>query len=200
MPFGQEIYRSIYGAWRIARFDPGAMRHFNLSLEGFWRSFFASVLLAPFFMLSKIVNEVGDGAEQLAENTAGYIVFWLLIWFLAWAVFPIVMIPVARLLKLSDTYVPFIIAWNWSSVLMAVLLYPLYILHGLSLIGPEPAALFMMAAQVSVFFYGYLVTRASLQSAMFTAIGIVVMEFLLGLLIQGGANQLYYGGVSVPAG
>lgn len=200
MPFKQEIFQSIYGAWRIARFDPNAMNHFNLSLQGFWRSFFASILLAPFFLISKIVNEVGAGAEQMSQGPVGYTVFWLFVWFLAWAVFPIVMVLVASLLKLSDTYVPFIIAWNWSSVLMAILLYPFYILHGLNLIGQEAAALLMMAAQISVFYYSYLVTRASLQCALFAAIGVVIMEFLLGLLIQGGANHFYYGGVSAAAG
>ena len=44
MPLNQEVARSIFAAWRIARFDAGAMNYFNLTLEGFWRSFFAAGL------------------------------------------------------------------------------------------------------------------------------------------------------------
>lgn len=200
MPFSQEIFQSIYGAWRIARFDPDAMRYFNLSMQGFWRSFFAAVLLAPFFLITNMVNESGAGAEHIAESSGGYILFWLFIWFLAWAVFPIVMIPVSSLLNLSNAYVPFIIVWNWASVLMNLLLFPLSILYGLGMFSQNSAALLLMVARISVFYYGYLVARTSLQSNKLTAIGIVVVEMLLGLLILGGANQLIYGDVAASGG
>jgi hypothetical protein len=174
MPLAQEIYQSLYGAWRIACMDAGAMRYFNLTIDGFWRSFIAAVLLAPFFLITNIVNETGAGAEHVADNTVGYAIVWLIVWFIGWAIFPLIMVPVASLLNLSGTYVPFIIAWNWSSMLMA--------------------------ARRSVFFYAYLVTRTSLQCSLAIAVGIVLLEFLLGLLILGGANQLIYGGIDVPSG
>lgn len=200
MSFSQEIFQSIYGAWRIARFDPNAMRYFNLTLQGFWRSFFAAVLLAPFFLITNMVNESGAGAEHITQSTGGYIIFWLFVWFLAWAVFPIVMIPVSGLLNLSSAFIPFIIAWNWASVLMNLLLFPLSILYGMGMFSQNAAALLLMFARISVFFYGYLVVRASLQSNKTAAIGIVVLEMLLGLLILGGANQLLYGGMPAPGG
>ena len=200
MPLAQEIYQSLYGAWRIACMDAGAMRYFNLTIDGFWRSFIAAVLLAPFFLITNIVNETGAGAQHLADNAVGYAIVWLVVWFVGWAVFPLIMVPVASLLNLSGTYVPFIIAWNWSSMLMAAVLYPLSFLFGLGVIGEGGAALLLMAARMSVFFYAYLVARTSLQCSLAVAVGIVLLEFLLGLLILGGANQLIYGGIDVPSG
>lgn len=194
MPFSQEIFRSIHGAWRIARFDPDAMRHFNLTMQGFWRSFIAAALLAPFFVLTNVLNVADASAEHLSRDGFGYVAVWLLVWFVAWAVFPIVMVPVSHLLKLSDVYVPFIIAWNWSSVLMAAALYPLSMIYGLGIIGQQPAALLLMAVRITLFFYGYLVARASLRCGIAMAIGLVVMEFLISLLILGSANQVIYGG------
>ena len=47
IPDQQEVIRSIYGAWRLPWLDRSGMGHFNLSVDGFWRSFFAAVLVAP---------------------------------------------------------------------------------------------------------------------------------------------------------
>ena len=47
MPSLQEITASIYGAWRLALLDRSGMNWFNHSIEGFWRSFFVALLIAP---------------------------------------------------------------------------------------------------------------------------------------------------------
>ena len=52
MPDRQEVASSLYGAWRLACLDESGMGYFNISVEGFWRSFFAAVLLAPVYMLA----------------------------------------------------------------------------------------------------------------------------------------------------
>ena len=49
MPDRAEVLRSLYGAYRLAFLDQSGMAHFNLSVDGFWRSFFAAVLVAPGF-------------------------------------------------------------------------------------------------------------------------------------------------------
>ena len=42
-----EIGHAVYGAWRLAFFDPNGMRYFDQSLTGFWRSFRLAIWLAP---------------------------------------------------------------------------------------------------------------------------------------------------------
>jgi hypothetical protein len=197
MPLSQEIYQSIYGAWRIARFDPDAMRYFNLSLQGFWRSFIAALLLAPLSLITKLVNDSGVNAERLPDGAAGNIYVWLIVWTLSWALFPIIMVPLARLLDLAGTYVSFIIAWNWSQVLIAGVVYPLSILRDLGALGDAFGGTLMIMAWLSVSFYAYLVTRVSLQSNLPTAIGIVIMEILLSLLVLVSVYQLAYGAMPV---
>ena len=41
-----------------------------------------------------------------------------------------------------------------------------------------------MAAQITVLFYGYLVARAGLECKTLTAIGVVMLDLLLGLLFN----------------
>ena len=44
MPSMADTKRALEGAWLIARRDPGAMSRFDLTVEGFWASFFAAVV------------------------------------------------------------------------------------------------------------------------------------------------------------
>ena len=53
-----EIARSLTGAWHLFLDRPDAMRYFDLSIEGFWRSFRAIVLLLPAYILSTLAERV----------------------------------------------------------------------------------------------------------------------------------------------
>lgn len=46
-----DIRSGIAGALALLRDDPGAMRHFDLSFEGFWKSFLAILVIAPVLLL-----------------------------------------------------------------------------------------------------------------------------------------------------
>ena len=48
MTFWEEAKQSTTAALQLARFDTAGMAGFNNSLDGFWRSFGAAILLAPF--------------------------------------------------------------------------------------------------------------------------------------------------------
>ena len=47
MPIFQEAAFGIYGAWRLAWRKTDGLQWFDNSIDGFWRSFFAFVLIAP---------------------------------------------------------------------------------------------------------------------------------------------------------
>ena len=47
IPSPLEIAYGIYGAWRLARLDVTGMEVFDRTVAGFWKSFFAAVLVAP---------------------------------------------------------------------------------------------------------------------------------------------------------
>ena len=65
-----EINSSIYGAWRLARRDPGGMNYMNLSVDGFWRSFIAIGLSAPAYILILLVQRAAAGACHLQRTLA----------------------------------------------------------------------------------------------------------------------------------
>ena len=56
MPTRTEIGRSLYGAWRLLLLDPTGVQWFELSIAGFWRSFFAAALIAPVYVIMVVIG------------------------------------------------------------------------------------------------------------------------------------------------
>ena len=189
-----EITKSINGAWRIARMDQNALNYFNMSIEGFWRSFLAVLIVAPLYVVFLVLNLGQLTAMELPTGSSTskelYVAITLAAHILGWLAFPVVMIPISRLMDLSQSYVPYIIVWNWSNVLVMAVILPAVLLFPPSAQSGQSAKLILMAAQITVLFYGYLVARAGLQCKILTAIGVVMLDLLLGLLFNLLAGRL----------
>ena len=189
-----EITKSINGAWRIARMDQNALNYFNMSIEGFWRSFLAVLIVVPLYVVFLVLNLGQLSGMELPAGSATskelYVAIKLAAHILGWLAFPVVMIPISRLMDLSQSYVPYIIVWNWSNVLVMAVILPAVLLFPPSAQSGQSAKLILMAAQITVLFYGYLVARAGLQCKILTAIGVVMLDLLLGLLFNLLAGRL----------
>ena len=189
-----EITQSINGAWRIARMDENALDYFNMSIEGFWRSFLAVLIVVPLYIVFLVLNLGQLSGMELPTGSATskefYVAIKLAAHILGWLAFPVVMIPISRLMDLSQSYVPYIIVWNWSNVLVMAVILPAVLLFPPSAQSGQSAKLILMAAQITVLFYGYLVARAGLQCKILTAIGVVMLDLLLGLLFNLLAGRL----------
>jgi len=189
-----EVTRSIHGAWRIARMDPDALNYFDLSINGFWRSFMAVLVVAPFYLLFLIVNHGNQPGLVLPTgpvvSTEYYVTVKLITYVLGWLVFPLIMVPISRLLDLSQNYVRYVIVWNWSNVLVMAVILPTVLMFPPAADAGHSAKLVLMAAQITMLFYGYLVVRAGLGSKALTAVGIVVLDLLLSLFLSLLAGRL----------
>ncbi len=189
-----EITKSINGAWRIARMDQNALNYFNISIEGFWRSFIAILIVAPFYLIFLVLNHDQLSAIEVSTEAATskefYVLMKLIAHILGWLVFPVVMIPISRLMDLSQRYIPYIIVWNWSNVLVMLVILPAVLIFPPSEHSGQSAKTILMAAQITVLFYGYLVARAGLECKTLTAIGVVMLDLLLGLLFNLLAGRL----------
>ena len=192
MSLVEEAVRSVTGAWRIARLDPQAMSYFNLTIDGFWRSFVAPAVLAPFYVGLSMVAPPSAIAAYMASDPTGFVLVQLLLFAITVATLPLVMIPLSMVLRLTAGYVPFVIATNWSMIVVAVVMIPVALIVKTQLLGPDFSNLMFVMALISVLYYSYLIARASLGCNVSTAIGIVVLDFLLGRLIDRGAYDLIY--------
>ena len=180
-----ETLQSLQAAWRLACFEAKGLAQFNISVDGFWRSFFAAVVALPIYALALIpqLDQAADGTLFLIVESIHYAA--------AWIAFPLLMIPVARFLRLTPRYIPYIIAVNWTSVLQLVLFLPLNMLAlAGSLQGEGAAFLFTLALTLSCI-YRYFVARVALETTLGTALALVALDVVVGLLLTGLFDQLY---------
>jgi hypothetical protein len=187
MPSAREVFAALYGAWRLMRFDAGGMAWFDVSITGFWRSFFAAVLVAPGFAVLLAFN-LADRGEPVGLGRA--IVVWTVAYAVMWAAFPIAAILITRLLGLGGRYIPLIIAYNWANV-PQVLVNLLAAL--ISAGGDEPGGagnLVALAAFIYLRVYLWFVMRAALETTSLTAAAIVLFDFVIGAIIGSAASGL----------
>ncbi len=164
------------------------MGWFDLTIPGFWRSFLAVALAYPGF----VVMTWCERALLASPPATGSYLLWESLAYVGESIaFPVIMIFLARMLRLGGTYVPFIIAYNWSGVWVTVLLLPPLALLGFGLVGFTLGGLLNLAASIAAVYYRWTVTRVSLATGGFTALGLVVVDTLLSIGIAMAARQFY---------
>ena len=178
MPTAEEVRRALTGAVLLLRGQPAGMGCFDLSVEGFWKSFAAALLVAPGYAFLLIEQYATTGLPADLFTVA-------LVEIVAYAVgcvaFPIAAIFLTQLLGLGGRYVPLIVAGNWSSLpqvgfLLAALL--------VSLAVPSARPMVFLAATLAAVAYQWFVARTALQTSGLVAFGLVVVDVLLSIGIS----------------
>ena len=51
---GREVAIGIYGAWRLLHFDRAAVQYFDSTIDSFWKSFYAALVVLPAVIVLRI--------------------------------------------------------------------------------------------------------------------------------------------------
>ncbi len=189
MPSYAEIRRSIEAAWLLARGDQRGMTLFDLSVDGFWHSFAAALLVAPAYALV-----LADQYAHLGwpESTLWTALTETISYVAGWLAFPIAAIFLTRLLGLASRYVPLIVANNWSAVVQMGV-YTVVVVFG-TLLPPEMRALALLLTTLAVLAYQWFVIRTALGTSSGTALGLVVIDVLLSMAVSRGLDAVLQSG------
>jgi hypothetical protein len=183
LPSQAETLRALYAAWRLVRADRSAVALLDDSPDGFVKSFFAAVLVAPLWILHEWM-QLAD--ERVRPDLFGLLAIEGLTYAISWLAFPVAMLFVSEALGRRGRYFRHIVAWNWAVVIQALFIVPL------ALLASQAPALggFLLFVQLAVFLYQWFVTRASLEVEAFPAIGVVFLGWTLDLVIAGIAHAM----------
>ena len=183
-PFSQiltNIILGMTGAIRVVRLDARGFDIFGNTSKDFWHSFLGAALLAPIFCLYLAVRYLNSPSE------GSFLIFissQMLAYSIAWLAFPLIMLYLAPVLQRNNQIVGYLVAYNWVSVIQNGIYLPVVIL-GITGIFPETFTNFLaMAALMWILGMSLFVARKALQVSFATAVGIVVMDLLLGILIE----------------
>lgn len=187
MPPFAEVRHYVEGAWRLARGDAGGMTHFDCTVDGFWRSFWAAFYVLPAYALL-----VADQHAR-ADRATGFVAIVIgegLVYVLGWLVMPVLAIFLTRFFGLQRHYVPLIVALNWASLVqIGILLVPLAL--GV-LLAPSLAALLMLLASGAVLVYKTFVARVALDTTIGTAASFMAAELVIMLMVTGWLYGVFF--------
>ncbi len=177
----REIITALYGALRLARFDPSGMDFFEQTETGFWRSFFAAVVVAPFYLMLTSIRYSGltdtvPFVRFLAIETIAYVI--------AWVAFPLLMASLTRSLGREAYYIRYIVAYNWAAVWQNALYMPVAMLSVGGVLTTANANVLGILPLALIVIYVWFVTKTALEVSAGMAAGIVGIDFFLSILIN----------------
>jgi hypothetical protein len=185
----QEIQRALYGAYRLARLDRDGMAYFDVSADGFWRSFLAPILGAPiYYLLLELGNAVAPEGSTVepAVELLGYAI--------AWVGFLGLMIPVARAAGLGAHYAAFVVVFNWCQVFIMLVMLPVMGLAAAGIVPLTAAGVVIVAITFAALGFLWFIARVALAASVFVAIEVVLLDFLINQVAFAGLRYLLTGG------
>ena len=184
---GNDILRAAYGAGRLALRDRGGMAFFDVSYEGFWRSFAIYVLVLPAYLFLAVARP-GDGGGQDIDAL-------LLAKTLSFAAsviaFPVAMIAVSRAFSLQAHYVPFIVAYNWGQIVVVAVAVVLAAMGNLLPLGRAIELTLSIALRLWSLYFLWFIARVALQASGQTAAAVTALEFVLSLAVQSAVESAF---------
>jgi hypothetical protein len=185
-----ELSRSIFGAWMLARFDRSGAALFDNTIDAFWRSFWAALVVFPAFAILLLLR------SSHAEITVGP--FWAFFiqmtgYAVGWLAFPYVMFYVTKLSDRDAFYYRYIAAYNWAVVIQIALMLAV---TALTTSGVVPLALgFLLTAGaiVSILIYQGYIAHILLEVPPVGAFAIVVIDLVISLILQSWTDRLLAG-------
>ena len=151
------ILKSMSGTLKLLQMKPQSMEYFDLSLDGFWKSFWALAVMAPAFLIEFIYGAQADVSQPLTT----------------------------KFMKINTNYMPMVIAYNWlNAVTYNILIIAGLILN---LLAPESQVTGVILLMFSVYFGLYVVwytLKVSLAISTFLAVGVLLFVNIFNAVLQ----------------
>jgi hypothetical protein len=183
------VRRSVDAALRLALRDRSGWNGFDLTADGFYRSFFAIVLVMPFNILFDLFSlrvtskdgSIGDyGLPEAMFSTIALCAQWL--------IFPLMALYLLRFLRYADRYSALIIGHNWGTVVVQFINLPILVLLSWGWISPTLAIDFYFIALGLTLYYRYYIAQTALDAPVNVAVAIVILDFLLKIFFALGLS------------
>ena len=180
MPSFAEIAAALYATWRLAHLDTSGFSHFDVSVDGAYKSFFAAIVVAPGYALLLLLSFAGarfsaSGLEILLMALGGYV--------LLWTIFPLAAFYLLRGLSMEDRFRPLLVGYNWSQCLVVYAFLPL---AGLAASGAIPGiGMIVTLVQFGLApAYVWFVMRTALKGNGQIAFGLLMLSLTIEIVVM----------------
>ena len=187
MSRAREAAYALFGAYRLARLDPSGLQYFNATVQGFWRSFTAALIVAPGYVIL-IGLELGQSPDAASFDWGHIALVQAIAYVISWTAFPVALHYLTAAIGRHQEYVGYIVAYNWAAVIQMAVMLPAAAVQ--AMIPGQAGGLIMLPVVVATAFYQWFIARTALRIGGGTAAGIVGFDFALSLFIAGIAATI----------
>ena len=193
-----DIRAGLNGASGLMRGDRDAMREFDVSFDGFWKSFFAILVILPVLLLyihgewqTLAMTEPPSGDPlDVPQSYPAFVLKRLLVSAVDWLAYPLIILAAAGPLGIENRVVPYIVAQNWSTVIVSAVVAAPGIMFGFGLMSGTIAGMMTLALFAFALRYFYLVARIALDAPVSLAIGLVAFNGVSSIFLSQLAMRL----------
>lgn len=181
------VKRSVDAAFDLVARNPRAWTKFDLTTDGFYRSFAAFLIVAPINIATDLIVVQLAAAERTRQNQpVGEAVYYMsdavfstLALCVQWLLFPLAMLFLLRFLGYAQRYAALIIAHNWGSVIVWLFNLPAFLLFAAGFITSNQAIDLNLIVLGFTLYYRFYIAQTALGAPWTVAIGIAMIDFLL---------------------
>lgn len=168
---------SLLGTIELAQFDSEALRRFDLSADGYWRSFSAVLVLVPLFLLGTYLQNTYF--IRYGRSAQAYDIL-MLAFLLDFAAFNILMRPIAGFLDVAENYYASMTVFNWARPVAFAFFLPVYAAGAAGIAAPG-TVLFLLSLGLTLrsAYLGYIL-HLTLKVTLGPILAIILLDFLLG--------------------
>ncbi len=177
----RQLAAALYGVWLLLKFDARALDFFEKTPAGFARSFLPALILSPLHIVHTIM--VYD-PSRAGLALGPYVVVQVLSDVMSWVAFPFAMLYVSQLLNRGSYFLTYMVPYNWFQLPVNLVILPMAILADIGVISGRAAGFIDMLMLTLFFTFGTFIARIGLRIGLPTAVGLVVLDFLLTLIIN----------------
>lgn len=179
-----EIDRSISGAVRLLMNDRQGLAAFDTSIEGFFRSFAAGLIVYPGLLLSLYLQMRAIPPDAAAELSGeGFRLLAPTVAFAAnWLTFPIVAAILAKILHRTEYYIPYVVANNWAAVVQTGIFVCALIFA--QLLPPSILPLLLLMVTGGLLFYDFLIAKFAFNAPGFDGVAVVAVQLMAQLVVN----------------
>lgn len=182
LPSSAEIRSAIKGLGLLLRGDDRALLCYDLSLDGFWRSFWLPLLLLVGYVLI-MRPEAAELAAYDGDMTS-YMLLQALKFLLGWAAYFALIGLVSRMFGLSQRFGIFVILYNWAQAITTAATLPILAAVTWDLLPVSVLAGWSTALLLAWLYIVVRVARHGLGATLPLAITISSLDLLITLLMH----------------
>ena len=199
------VRRSLDAAFDLVVRDQRAWSKFDLTTEGFYRSFAALLICIPLNIVIDVLLDKAAAAQKLARGKQlldpaygiGDAAFATASLGVQWLIFPIAMIFLLRFLDLGHRYAALVIAHNWGTVVIWLFNMPAILLYAAGVIAPDTATDINFVVLGLTLYYRFYIAQTALGTTWSIAMAIAMIDFLLQVNYLFALSQI--SGLWLPA-